>query len=65
MLIANIEAQIEAKTKEMAAAEFEIERLSRLIDNLKNKLSVQLEKRSLAAYDIMELREQLEEEIEQ
>ena len=35
MLKANIEAQIEAKQKEIAQAESEIEKISKIIDSLK------------------------------
>ena len=62
MLRANIEAQIEAKQKVIDGAEAEIDKLSKLIDNLKEMRSKYLEIRGLAAYDLMELREQLEED---
>ena len=62
MLIANIEAQIEAKEKVIAAAESDIVKLDNLINILTEKRSKMLEIRGLAAYDLMELREQLEEE---
>lgn len=62
MLRANIEAQIEAKQKEIAQAESEIEKISKIIDSLKAQRRKYLEIRGLAAYDLMELREQLEED---
>lgn len=62
MLKANIEAQIEAKQQVIAAAETEIFRLDRLINNLKDKRAQLLEIRGLAAYDVMELQDQLEED---
>lgn len=61
MLIANIEAQIEAKQQVIVAAEKEIFRLDTLIDRLKDQRAKQLEIRGLAAYDIKELQDQLEE----
>lgn len=62
MLKANIEAQIEAKQQVIAAAEKEILRLDVLIDRLKDQRAKQLEIRGLAAYDVMELQDQLEED---
>lgn len=62
MLKANIEAQIEAKQQVIAAAEKEILKLDALIDHLKDKRAKQLEIRGLAAYDVMELQDQLEED---
>lgn len=62
MLKANIEAQIEAKEKVIQAAEIEIIRLGNMIEDLKAMQAKQLEIRGLAAYDLMELREQLEED---
>ena len=62
MLKANIEAQIEAKEKVIAAAESDIVKLDNLINILTEKRSKMLEIRGLAAYDLMELREQLEED---
>lgn len=61
MLRANIEAQIEAKQKEIAQAESEIEKISKIIDSLKAQRRKYLEIRGLAAYDVMELQDQLEE----
>ena len=61
MLIANLETQIEAKQKIIEAAEKEIDRLDALIENLKALKSKQLEIRGLAAYDIKELQDQMEE----
>lgn len=61
MLIANLEAQIEAKQKIVEAAEKEIDKLDAMIENLKNLKSKQLEIRGLAAYDIKELQDQIEE----
>lgn len=61
MLRANIEAQIEAKQKEIAQAESEIEKISKIIDSLKAQRRKYLEIRGLAAYDVMELQEQLED----
>lgn len=61
MLIANLEAQIEAKQKIIEAAEKEIYRLDAMIENLKELKSKQLEIRGLAAYDIKELQDQMEE----
>ena len=61
MLKANIEAQIEAKQQVIAAAEKEIFRLDAMIDHLKDLRANQLEIRGLAAYDVMELEDQLEE----
>ena len=61
MLIANLEAQIEAKQKIIEAAEKEIDRLDAMIENLKELKSKQLEIRGLAAYDIKELQDQIEE----
>lgn len=61
MLRANIEAQIEAKQKEIARAESEIEKISKIIDSLKAQRRKYLEIRGLAAYDVMELQDQLEE----
>lgn len=63
MLKANIEAQIEAKQQVIAAAEKEILKLDALIDHLKDNRAKQLEIRGLAAYDVMELQDQLEEVI--
>lgn len=62
MLKANIEAQIEAKQKVIDGAEAEIDKLSKLIDNLTEMRNKYLEIRGLAAYDLMELRDQLEED---
>lgn len=62
MLRANIEAQIEAKQKEIAQAESEIEKISKIIDSLKAQRRKYLEIRGLAAYDVMELQDQLEED---
>ncbi len=61
MLRANIEAQIEAKQKEIAQAESEIKRISNIIDSLKAQRRKYLEIRGLAAYDVMELQDQLDE----
>ena len=61
MLRANIEAQIEAKQKEIEKAESEIEKISKIIDSLKAQRRKYLEIRGLAAYDVMELQDQLEE----
>lgn len=61
MLRANIEAQIEAKQKEIAQAEREIEKISKIIDSLKAQRRKYLEIRGLAAYDVMELQDQLDE----
>lgn len=61
MLIANLEAQIEAKQKIIDAAEKEIDRLDAMIENIKALKSKQLEIRGLAAYDIKELQDQIEE----
>lgn len=65
MLKANIEAQIEAKQKEIAQAESEIEKISKIIDSLKAQRRKYLEIRGLAAYDVMELQDQLDEMEEQ
>lgn len=62
MLRANIEAQIEAKEKVIKSAEIEIIRLGNMIEDLKALQAKQLEIRGLAAYDLMELRDQLEED---
>ena len=62
MLKANIEAQIDAKQKEIAQAESEIEKISKIIDSLKAQRRKYLEIRGLAAYDLMELQDQLEED---
>ena len=62
MLKANIEAQIEAKQKVIDGAEAEIDKLSKLIDNLTEMRNKYLEIRGLAAYDLMELRDQVEED---
>lgn len=61
MLKANIEAEILAKQQEIVVAEKEIFRLDALIDHLKDQRAKQLEIRGLAAYDVMELQDQLEE----
>ena len=61
MLIANLEAQIEAKQKIIEAAEKEIDKLDAMIENLKALKFKQLEIRGLAAYDIEELQDRLEE----
>ena len=61
MLIANIEAQIEAKRKMIVAAEVEIVRLNHMIEDLTAMRDKQLEIRGLAAYDMKELQDQLEE----
>lgn len=61
MLRANIEAQIEAKQKEIAQAESEIVKISKIIDSLKAQRRKYLEIRGLAAYDVMELQDQLDE----
>lgn len=61
MLIANLEAQIEAKQKIIEAAEKEIDKLDAMIENLKELKSKQLEIRGMAAYDIKELQDQMEE----
>lgn len=61
MLKANIEAQIEAKQKEIEKAESEIEKISKIIDSLKAQRRKYLEIRGLAAYDVMELQDQLDE----
>lgn len=61
MLKANIEAQIEAKRKVIVAAEVEIRRLNNMIVDLADMRNKQLEIRGLAAYDMQELQDQLEE----
>lgn len=61
MLIANLEAQIEAKQKIIEDAEKEIDKLDAMIENLKTLKYKQLEIRGLAAYDIEELQDRLEE----
>lgn len=61
MLIANIDAQIEAKIKMIGAAEVEIKRLNYMIEDLTAMRDKQLEIRGLAAYDLKELQDQLEE----
>ena len=62
MIKANIEAQIEAKEKEIQKAESEIFKLSNMIDLLIAQRAKFLEIRGLAAFDLMELRDQLEED---
>lgn len=61
MLRANIEAQIEAKQKEIEKAESEIDKISKIIESLKAQRRKFLEIRGLAAYDVMELQDQLDE----
>ena len=62
MLKANIEAQIEAKQKEIEKAESEIFKISRIIDSLIEKRCKYLEIRGLAAFELKELMDELEED---
>ena len=57
MLIANIEAQIEAKEKELHDVESDILRIGKVIDNLKVQEKALLSKRSDLIWKIEELKE--------
>lgn len=57
MLIANIEAQIEAKEKELHDVESDILRIGKVIDNLKAQEKALLSKRSDIIWKIEELKE--------
>ena len=57
MLIANIEAQIEAKEKELHDVEDDILRIGKVIDNLKAQEKALLSKRSDLIWKIEELKE--------
>ena len=59
MLIANIEAAIEAKQKEREKAIKYIDDLDARIEYLKNRKSLYLERESDLYYEIEELKEQL------
>lgn len=60
MLIANLEAQIEAKEKELHDVEAEILKLGRLIDSLKAQEQDLLTKRADIIWKIEELKEDKE-----
>ncbi len=60
MLIANLEAQIEAKEKELHDVEAEILKLGRVIDSLKAKEKDLLTKRADIIWKIEELKEDKE-----
>ena len=57
MLIANIEAQIEAKEKELHDVEDDILKIGNVIDNLKAQEKALLTKRSDLIWKIEELKE--------
>lgn len=57
MLIANIEAQLEAKEKELHDVEDDILRIGKVIDNLKAQEKALLSKRSDIIWKIEELKE--------
>ena len=57
MLIANIEAQIEAKEKELHDVEDDILKIGNVIDNLKAQEKALLSKRSDLIWKIEELKE--------
>lgn len=61
MLIANIEAQIEAKEKELHDVESDILKIGKVIDNLKAKEAALLSKRSDIIWKIEELKEDNEQ----
>ena len=61
MLIANIEAQIEAKEKELHDVEDDILRIGKVIDNLKAQEKALLSKRSDLIWKIEELKEDNEQ----
>lgn len=61
MLIANIEAQIEAKEKELHDVESDILRIGKVIDNLKAQEKALLSKRSDLIWKIEELKEDNEQ----
>lgn len=57
MLIANIEAQIEAKEKELHDVEDDILKIGKVIDNLKAQEKALLSRRSDLIWKIEELKE--------
>lgn len=57
MLIANIEAQIEAKEKELHDVEDDILKIGKVIDNLKAQEKALLSKRADLIWKIEELKE--------
>ena len=59
MLIANIEAAIEAKQKEREKVYNDLERVDALIEKLKAKKSILLDRDTDLYYEIEELKEQL------
>ena len=61
MLIANLEAQIEAKEKELHDVEDDILRIGKVIDNLKAQEKALLSKRSDLIWKIEELKEDNEQ----
>ena len=63
MILANIEAAIEAKRKERESIYEELRKLDNLIDDLKEHKHRLLEKESDLYYEIEELKEQLNNEL--
>ena len=61
MLIANIEAAIEAKQKERDKVYNDLERVDALIEKLKAKKAILLDRDTDLYYEIEELKEQLNE----
>ena len=63
MLIANIEAAIEAKQKEREKVFNDLERVDSLIEKLKAKRSILLDRDTDLYYEIEELKEQINNEL--
>ena len=59
MILANIEAQIEAKTKERENVFAELEKINNMILKLKNQKAILLDRDTDLYYEIEELKEQL------
>lgn len=59
MIKANIEAAIEAKRKEISKNYEEIEKIDKIIDNIKNQKYRLLDKDSELCYELEELKEKL------
>ena len=63
MILANIEAAIEAKTKEREKVFAEVEKIDNLILNLKHQKSILLDQDTDLYYEIEELKESLNNEL--
>lgn len=61
MILANIEAAIEAKTKQRENIFSELEKIDNLILNLKRQKGILLDKDTDLYYEIEELKEQINE----